>query len=215
MLRWLPLLLLTGCATPPPEPQWFGHVGSPSEELLQPLRDRLKAEDAVQVRVRHAEPGDNPRAVAVRLLAVHGVKGLILGPGLSNPAEVVAAIRSYGVPVVVLDDSEAIEGAAVLGAKPGERLQLLLGALTPAERQTPVRLRYPSAEAEKALLLAGIPIDAKAKATIDPVACSYTSEGTRLEVIPESPPLVEAITHLLRTEAGETRRLTWKVRRTP
>ena len=215
MLRWLPLLLFTGCAAPAPEPVWFGHVGSPSEEALQTLRERLKAEDAAHVRVRHAEPGENPRAVAVRLLAVHGVKGLILGPGLNNPGEVVAAIRPYGVPVMVLDDSQALEGATVLGAKPGHRLQLLLDALTPTERRTPVRLRSPSVEAEKALQLAGIPLDDKARATIDPVGVTYTNEGTRLEVIPETPLLVEAITHLLRNETAETPNVIWKVRRTP
>jgi hypothetical protein len=203
MLRWLPLLLLTGCTTSPPEPLWFGHVGFATEESLQPLRERLKADDAAHVRVRHAEPGENPRAVAVRLLAVHGVKGLILGPGLSKPAEVVAAVRPYGVPVVVLDDSEPIEGAMILGSGLDQRLRVLLEALTPEERLGPVRLLSAPPRAEPRVRAAGLRIDPKASATLDPEKGIYHDGTRQIAILNQSATLTEAVNLLLRGETTE------------
>ena len=87
-MRWLFVVVLAGGASPPPGPTWYGHVAGlktpAGEEAVASLRERLKREDAANVRVRHAEAGDNARAAAVRLLGVNGAKGLILGPGLRD-----------------------------------------------------------------------------------------------------------------------------------
>ena len=73
-MRVLTLLTvaLAGCGSTPPEPRWFGHLGAlktpAGEAAVESIRERLKADDAAKVRVRHAEAGENARATAVRLL---------------------------------------------------------------------------------------------------------------------------------------------------
>jgi branched-chain amino acid transport system substrate-binding protein len=135
----LGLVALGGCSSRDKgEPIWLGH--------LAPLRGsaRLEGEEAIQaiqltmdkarddgwavggrsLGVLHADSSADARAEAVRLLAVNGVVGLILGPGLANPEEVAAAARSHQAAVVLLDEvASPPTGPAVvlLGPDPARR----------------------------------------------------------------------------------------------
>ena len=57
------------------------------------------------VGVRHvdAAKGD-ARAEAIRLLAVNRVAALIVGPGVKNLDDILAAARAHPTPVIVLDE---------------------------------------------------------------------------------------------------------------
>lgn len=119
--RWLFLLVgLIGCSPAASRLVWVGHVAdlrSPTgEQVVAALRERRKQEDAADLRIRHAEAGEGPRAAAVRLLSVNGVKALILGPGVADVEGVASAVRAYNVPVIVLDETAGpMDGAVLLG----------------------------------------------------------------------------------------------------
>lgn len=119
------IILLAGCSSPPAGPTWYGHVAAlktpAGEAAVASIRERLK--DAPGYRVRHADAVD-ARAAAVRLVSVNGVKGLILGPGVTDAEAVAEAVRPYDVPVIVLGEKttagEAL-GELIAGtAKGGE-----------------------------------------------------------------------------------------------
>jgi hypothetical protein len=190
---WL-VVLLMGCSSATPEPVWYGHIGITDEETLRAVRERLQAEDAAHVRIRHVAPSENPRAVAVRLLALNGVKGLILGPGVTEVAQVVAAVRPYEVPVLVLQESEPIDGARILGGKPGTRLAALLDHLESREKDTPLRVEG-NPDALRGRMLR---IEAQAQAVLNTEEASYRRPGVEIEVINESATVVEAINDLIR-----------------
>jgi DNA-binding LacI/PurR family transcriptional regulator len=200
MNRLWVVVLMMGCSASTPEPVWYGHVGRTDEESLRGVRERLQGEDAALVRLRHVAPGENARAVAVRLLSLNRVKGLILGPGIADVAEVVAAVRPYEVPIVVIQESEPVDGARILGGKPGTRLTALLDYLEQNEKDRPMRVEG-NAEAVRGR---GLRIDPKAEAVLNTEEAKYRREGLELEAINESASVVEAINDLLRGEEGWT-----------
>ncbi len=128
---WLLLLtLLVGCSrSAETEPLWIGHLVSTSgphrergEEAIQAIDlviQQLKTEKKTffgrEVWVRHVEATDRAtaRAEMVRLLAVNRVLAVIVGPGLEDPAEVVATARSQGSAVIVTQRDLQREGRAL------------------------------------------------------------------------------------------------------
>jgi hypothetical protein len=217
-MRMLTLLtvVLIGCAPTPPEPRWFGHVGAlktpAGEAAVEAIRERLKADDAAKVRVRHAEAGENARATAVRLLSVNGVKGLILGPGLSDPEEVVAAARGYEVPVIVLDEvAGPIDGALCLGGDVGPRAGALAEHVWKEEKVKAVRAdEGPFAVAFRRL---GGTITKDAEAEVR--GLTYRRGAKVVEAVSDAPSAADALDVLIKEERADgvtKRKVTIKAR---
>lgn len=83
------------------------------------------------VAVRHADSAGKGqgRTEATRLLAVNRVAALIVGPGVDNLEDVIAAARAQGTSVVVVDErvEASRAGCLVLGPNPLQRGQVLAG----------------------------------------------------------------------------------------
>ncbi len=113
-------LFLAGCtASSRPEPALVGHLaplsgqrGVQGEQTLagialavQQAREANVTVEGRHIGVLHVDSArGTARAEAVRLLSVNGVSALILGPGLAEVEEVLAASRLHGAPVLVLDE---------------------------------------------------------------------------------------------------------------
>src|SRR5262245_30954192 len=138
------LCLAAGCASKArPEPIWVGHLaplsgadreqGEASIRAIQTVLEQAREDDFTvagrSVGVRHVNSATGTaRAEATRLLAVNRVAALIVGPGVTEVEEILAAARSHSAPVIVLnemarppDSSDVI----LLGLDPGWRGEAL------------------------------------------------------------------------------------------
>jgi branched-chain amino acid transport system substrate-binding protein len=143
--RWLLLLslVLAGCTSAgKPPPIWVGHLaplsgpdrdqGDQAVAAINQALAQANEDDFLILNrplgVRHADSAKGTaRAEAVRLLSVNRVLSLVVGPGVQAPAEVVAAARQHGAPVVVLDELADRPGKGVfaLAADPARRGEAL------------------------------------------------------------------------------------------
>lgn len=133
------LALLAGCTTrAKPEPIWIGHITPLSGPRRESGEEAVRAIESVltsaheenlgvggrPVGVRHVDSVKDGRAEATRLLAVNRVAALLVGPGVENVEDILAAARSHSAPVVVLDEVASPpdwSGAFLLGPDPAQR----------------------------------------------------------------------------------------------
>jgi ABC-type branched-subunit amino acid transport system substrate-binding protein len=101
---------------------------------MEVVLEQARAEDWTvhgrHLGVRHVDAAPDARAEAVRLLAVNGVTGLVVGPGVAGAEEAAASARAHGAAVVILDEvAGAPVGPAVklLGPDPARRGRALAG----------------------------------------------------------------------------------------
>lgn len=134
---FLPLILLIpllnlGCSrTRIPDTLWIGHVAPLSgpgieigEETVQTLGSMVRLSQETggligdrPMAIRHVDTGPQRkgRSAAVRLLALHRVLALLVGPGVEDVEDILALGRSEGVPVVVINRDVGAEGRSLAG----------------------------------------------------------------------------------------------------
>jgi len=105
---------------------WIGHVAplsgpgtEPGVETVQALGSMVRLSQESRgligdrpIAIRHVDTGPQRkgRSAAVRLLALHRVLALMVGPGVEDVEDILALGRSEGVPVVLISRDAGAEG---------------------------------------------------------------------------------------------------------